>query len=58
MGLEALGPRAVRWALLAAFAAGVAVGWQANRARRRFLRWRQQRLQQRLDAAREKLEAA
>ncbi|XP_035178368.1 mitoregulin [Oxyura jamaicensis] len=58
MGPEALRPRVVRWALLAAFAAGVLVGWQAGRARRRFLRWRQQRLQRRLDAAREQLEAA
>nr|XP_054484710.1 mitoregulin [Agelaius phoeniceus] len=58
MVLEALRPRVVRWALLAAFAAGVAVGWQAGRARRRFLRWRQQYLQRRLAAAQEKLEAA
>ncbi|XP_046770824.1 mitoregulin [Gallus gallus] len=58
MALEALRPRVVRWALLAAFAAGVLVGWQAARARRRFLRWRQSRLQRRLDAAREQLEAA
>ncbi|XP_042731254.1 mitoregulin [Lagopus muta] len=58
MALEALKPRAVRFALLAAFAAGVLVGWQAARARRRFLRWRQSRLQRRLDAAREQLEAA
>ncbi|XP_054676425.1 mitoregulin [Grus americana] len=58
MGLEALGPRAVRWALLAAFAAGVVVGWQAGRARRRFLRWRQRRLQRRLAAAQEQLEAS
>lgn len=58
MALEALRPRVVRWALLAAFAAGVLVGWQANRARRRFLRWRQRRLLDRLAAAQEKLEAA
>ncbi|CAM9903545.1 unnamed protein product [Bubo scandiacus] len=58
MGLEALRPRAVRWALLGAFAAGVLVGWQAARARRRFLRWRQRRLQRRLAAAQEQLEAA
>ncbi|XP_057237924.1 mitoregulin [Malurus melanocephalus] len=58
MVLEALRPRAVRWALLAAFAAGVVVGWQAGRARRRFLRWRQRYLQRRLAAAQEKLEAA
>uniref|UniRef100_A0A8C2TZ84 Mitoregulin n=1 Tax=Coturnix japonica TaxID=93934 RepID=A0A8C2TZ84_COTJA len=51
-------PRSVRWALLAAFATGVVVGWQAARARRRFLRWRQSRLQRRLDAARQQLEAA
>ncbi|XP_074434750.1 mitoregulin [Larus michahellis] len=57
MVLELLRPRVVRWALLAAFAAGVLVGWQASRARRRFLRWRQRRLQRRLDAAREQLEA-
>ncbi|XP_064916086.1 mitoregulin [Columba livia] len=54
----ALRPRAVRWALLLAFAAGVLVGWEAGRARRRFLRWRQRRLQQRLAAAQERLEAA
>lgn len=58
MVLEALRPRLVRWALLAAFAAGVVVGWQAGRARRRFLRWRQRYLQRRLAAAQEKLEAA
>ncbi|XP_052639877.1 mitoregulin [Harpia harpyja] len=58
MGLEVLRPRAVRWALLTAFAAGVLVGWQAGRARRRFLRWRQRRLQRRLAAAQEQLEAA
>ncbi|XP_068009444.1 mitoregulin [Melanerpes formicivorus] len=58
MGPEALRPRAVRWALLAAFAAGVLVGWQANSARRRFLRWRQRWLQRRLAATKEKLEAA
>ncbi|XP_075606054.1 mitoregulin [Balearica regulorum gibbericeps] len=58
MGLEALGQRAVRWALLAAFAAGVVVGWQAGRARRRFLRWRQRHLQRRLAAAQEQLEAS
>ncbi|XP_065690252.1 mitoregulin [Patagioenas fasciata] len=54
----ALQPRVVRWALLLAFAAGVLVGWEAGRARRRFLRWRQRRLQQRLAAAQERLEAA
>ncbi|XP_071438369.1 mitoregulin [Pithys albifrons albifrons] len=58
MVLEALRPRVVRWALLAAFAAGVAVGWQAGRLRRRFLRWRQRYLQRRLDAAQKQLEAA
>ncbi|XP_064301627.1 mitoregulin [Phalacrocorax carbo] len=58
MAAEALRSRAVRWALLAAFAAGVLVGWQANRARRRFLRWRQRRLQSRLAAAQKELEAA
>ncbi|XP_042645566.1 mitoregulin [Tyto alba] len=58
MVLEALRPRAVRWALLVAFAAGVLAGWQAGRARRRFLRWRQRRLQRRLAAAQEQLEAA
>ncbi|XP_075003946.1 mitoregulin [Calonectris borealis] len=58
MGPEALRPRVVRWALLAAFAAGVLVGWQAGRVRRRFLRWRQRRLQRSLAAAQEQLEAA
>ncbi|XP_053829805.1 mitoregulin [Vidua macroura] len=58
MVLEALRPRVVRWVLLAAFTAGVVVGWQAGRARRRFLRWRQRYLQRCLAAAQEKLEAA
>uniref|UniRef100_A0A8C4J3J7 Mitoregulin n=1 Tax=Dromaius novaehollandiae TaxID=8790 RepID=A0A8C4J3J7_DRONO len=58
MALEVLRPRSVRLALLAAFAAGVLVGWQAGRARRRFLQWRKRRLQQRLAAAQEQLELA
>ncbi|XP_051470777.1 mitoregulin [Apus apus] len=58
MVLEALRPRAVRWALLLAFGAGVLVGWQGGRARRRFLRWRQRWLQSRLEAAQKQLEAA
>ncbi|XP_071596547.1 mitoregulin [Heliangelus exortis] len=58
MGLEALRPRVVRWALLVAFGAGVLVGWQGGRARRRFLLWRKRWLQSRLEAAQKKLETA
>uniref|UniRef100_A0A8C3SNJ6 Mitoregulin n=1 Tax=Chelydra serpentina TaxID=8475 RepID=A0A8C3SNJ6_CHESE len=55
---EALRERPVQLALVLAFASGVLVGWQAHRARRRFLAWRKRRLQARLEATQKKLDVA
>ncbi|XP_063145999.1 mitoregulin [Candoia aspera] len=53
---EPLSDRSVKLAVLLAFASGVLVGWQANRARRRYLSWRKQRLQDQLATTQKKLD--
>ncbi|XP_059576301.1 mitoregulin [Alligator mississippiensis] len=58
LGSEALSERPVQLALMLAFASGVLVGWQASRARRRFLDWRKRRLQAQLVATQKKLDLA
>ncbi|XP_058019662.1 mitoregulin [Ahaetulla prasina] len=55
---EPLSDRSVKLAVLLAFASGVVVGWQANRARRYYLKWRKRRLQDQLAATQNKLELA
>ncbi|XP_066467954.1 mitoregulin [Tiliqua scincoides] len=55
---EPLSERSVQLAVLLAFASGVLVGWQANRARRRYLDWRKRRLQDQLSATQKKLDLA
>ncbi|XP_053239465.1 mitoregulin [Podarcis muralis] len=55
---EPLSERSVKLAVLLAFASGVLVGWQANRARRRYLDWRKKRLQDQLAATQKKLDLA
>ncbi|XP_066451908.1 mitoregulin [Eleutherodactylus coqui] len=48
--------RTLYLAVLLSFAAGVLVGWQANRQRRRYLDWRKKRLQDKLQEAQKKLD--
>uniref|UniRef100_A0A8C5SPG0 Mitoregulin n=1 Tax=Laticauda laticaudata TaxID=8630 RepID=A0A8C5SPG0_LATLA len=55
---EPLSDRSVKLAVFLAFASGVVVGWQANRARRYYLKWRKRRLQDQLAATQNKLELA
>nr|DBA27015.1 TPA: hypothetical protein GDO54_011198 [Pyxicephalus adspersus] len=43
-------------ALLVSFAAGVLVGWQANRQRRRYLDWKKKRLHDKLVETQKKLD--
>ncbi|XP_076025596.1 mitoregulin [Genypterus blacodes] len=50
--------RALQVAVLLSFAAGFAVGWQANRMRRKFLDWRKKRLQDKLSETQKKLDLA
>ncbi|XP_062864153.1 mitoregulin-like [Trichomycterus rosablanca] len=50
--------RTVHVAILVSFAAGFLAGWQANRARRRFLDWRKKRLQDKLAETQKKLDLA
>ncbi|KAM3930164.1 mitoregulin [Leptodactylus fuscus] len=48
--------RSLYLAVLISFAAGVLVGWQANRQRRKFLDWRKKRLQDKLAETQKKLD--
>ncbi|XP_035803336.1 mitoregulin-like [Amphiprion ocellaris] len=48
--------RTLQAAVLISFAAGFLAGWQANRARRRFLDWRKKRLQDKLTETQKKLD--
>ncbi|CAI9601133.1 unnamed protein product [Staurois parvus] len=43
-------------ALLLSFTAGVLVGWQANRQRRRYLDWKKKRLHDKLVETQKKLD--
>ncbi|XP_040285568.1 mitoregulin [Bufo bufo] len=43
-------------AVLLSFAAGVLVGWQASRQRRRYLDWKKKRLQDKLVETQKKLD--
>ncbi|KAG8550312.1 hypothetical protein GDO81_026645 [Engystomops pustulosus] len=48
--------RGLYLAVALSFAAGVLVGWQANRQRRKFLDWRKKRLQDKLAETQKKLD--
>uniref|UniRef100_A0A670HQ02 Mitoregulin n=1 Tax=Podarcis muralis TaxID=64176 RepID=A0A670HQ02_PODMU len=48
----------VKVVVLLAFASGLLVGWQANRARRRYLDWQKKRLQDQLAVTQKKLDLA
>ncbi|KAM4804743.1 mitoregulin-like [Urocitellus parryii] len=50
--------RTLQVSVLVAFASGVLVGWQANRLRRRYLDWRERRLQDWLATTQKKLDLA
>lgn len=50
--------RTLQAAILLSFAAGFVAGWQANRARRKFLDWRKKRLQDKLTETQKKLDLA
>ncbi|CAN9507426.1 unnamed protein product [Ophioblennius macclurei] len=53
-----LSDRTLQIAVLASFACGFVAGWQANRARRKFLDWRKKRLQDKLSETQKKLDLA
>ncbi|XP_068088376.1 mitoregulin [Hyperolius riggenbachi] len=48
--------RSLYLAVLLSFAAGVVVGWQANRQRRKYLDWRKKRLQDKLQETQKRLD--
>ncbi|KAM5163747.1 mitoregulin isoform 1-T2 [Mantella aurantiaca] len=43
-------------AVIVSFAAGVLVGWQANRQRRKYLDWKKRRLHDKLQETQKKLD--
>ncbi|XP_035656765.1 mitoregulin-like [Salvelinus fontinalis] len=50
--------RTLQVAIAISFAVGFLSGWQANRARRKFLDWRKKRLQDKLSETQKKLDLA